>query len=314
VFDFVVKCGNAKVAKAIFDKKGVTILASEFHILETIAIMESSVRRAQLKALTLLANQYSALPLAWRHAQELRFEIVHCRQNWINRTPLTGKAERFLRQHKLQWQLAQKGELPQAALSQYRNDSERGIRTGRGFQKTVRSVQVVAKKPKTVTNKWQENGQTISFRLDDQEEYWRADCAMSWYEAIVRRQPASRDYADFLDPYLKEDAFVDGTYASFWKNDANPQNLPLNRITGLTSFFQLNSKIGHGNAYDALHANYASDCDIVLTCDKAFFTVLSNMHQFLGGKFARPLFIDRSVSNVNAELEQKLDSVMGAVS
>ena len=311
VFDFVAKNGDLKTVASMLKQRRIAVLASEYHKLETLAISDLAVRRRQLTTMTTLASRYTERPLAWRHAQELRFEIVRCRREWIDRFPREKEVHRFLRSHKEMWNLAQEGELPSLGVSRYRSDSEAGIGVSRKYQKFVRNEQVTAKKPATLTYRWQGNGSFVAFALTDPEEYWRNECAMAWFQAIVNRNPASRDYADYLAPYLKTDVFAEMDYASLWKHEICGTNVPLNRITGLADFFQLQAKIGHGNAYDRMHANFGTTVDAFLTCDKAFCNVLSSLKAYLGGSFATPVLVDRGACDVHAELEQKLDAMMG---
>ena len=137
---------------------------------------------------------------------------------------------------------------------------------------------------------------------DDSERAWRAECLQCWHNAVVNRVPASRDYWDYLGPYLTKTAFGDPiATARFWLDEVDGDQTPLNRVTALTNHFQLKHKIGQGNQLDSLHACYLLDVDTFVTADKAFAGILGRLKTFFG-RTARVLLIDRSSSSTVAEL------------
>jgi hypothetical protein len=127
-----------------------------------------------------------------------------------------------------------------------------------------------------------------------------------WHAAIEGHSPASRDYADRLTPYLKHGAFNDPTYPSFWLEDASIEAMPLNRLTGLVSFYQLEEKITHGNAADQLHANHWLLSDLFFTADKAFFNVLRRIADQHFPDLPKPVFLIRTASSCAEQVERAL--------
>lgn len=136
----------------------------------------------------------------------------------------------------------------------------------------------------------------------DVERNWRQECLQSWHNALVNREPGSRDYVDYLGPYLKPSAFVDPvSTARFWLTEVDGDRVPLNRATGLAHFFQLEHKVGHGNPLDSLHACYLLDVDVFVTADRAFATTLDKLKTHLA-HHADVLFVDRSSASTVDEL------------
>ncbi len=131
---------------------------------------------------------------------------------------------------------------------------------------------------------------------------------MAWYQALVVRSPASRDYADWLDPYVKEAAFNDPTYARFWLQDVRAENIPRNRLVGLVTYYQVHHKIAHGNAEDQIHAGNLLDVDLFITADRAYYAVLLEVvnRHFTG--VARPLLLDRRAPSALGELSAALST------
>src|SRR5260370_119306 len=60
------------------------------------------------------------------------------------------------------------------------------------------------------------HGTAVPVDVNGPEVYWRVASLQVWYNAIEARNPASRDYADWLGPYLREGCFRDDSYPSFW--------------------------------------------------------------------------------------------------
>ena len=118
------------------------------------------------------------------------------------------------------------------------------------------------------------------------------------------RASASRDYADYVGPYLKDSAFIDEqSTASFWLHEVDPLRVLLNRICGLAAHLQLNYKIGHGNPCDSLHACHLSDADLFVTADRAFFGICQAIANRTD-KVARVALIDRAAVSTVSEIER----------
>ncbi len=142
--------------------------------------------------------------------------------------------------------------------------------------------------------------------MTDPEIYWRAVGLMAWYFAIEGGGPASRDYADWLSPFLRSGAFREPAYQSFWLRDASAKAMPLNRLTGLVSFYQLQEKITHGNAVDQFHANHWLLSDLFFTADRAFWNVLSKLRELHFPDRPTPILLDRALGSCVEQVEQVL--------
>jgi hypothetical protein len=104
--------------------------------------------------------------------------------------------------------------------------------------------------------------------------FWRIECLITWFEAISKKIPESRDYADWLLPYIRDNAFGAPTYPDFWLNRVKEKNVPRNRMSSLVYLYQMKYKVTHGNSNDQEHACHVFDVDVFLTADKAFYKTL----------------------------------------
>jgi len=156
-----------------------------------------------------------------------------------------------LRAHSETWIRASHVDLRASAdYAQYSHDFEAGVRMQRGFQKTF-SVW------RNNAQTWQMDGLGNAREWDhtDPEVFWRVVGLQVWYNAIERQIPSSRDYYDWLAPYLKPGSFKHPSYRALWLEEISGESMPLNRLTGLVEFYQMPSG-GHGNATDQLHAGH----------------------------------------------------------
>jgi len=149
----------------------------------------------------------------------------------------------------------------------------------------------------------------ITDLLDDHflepDLFWRVDCLLVWFEAISRKRPESRDYADWLLPYVKDRAFNNPTYIDFWINRVKAEKARKNQITSLVGYYQLKHKVTHGNSNDQVHACHALDADVFLTPDKAFFQILDEILPHFT-KIARIVFINRQASSALDEITKAI--------
>jgi hypothetical protein len=307
VFDFIAALGESAKAKKLLASRRAALLASEFHLLELIAIPDALTRRNQLLTLTTLATRYSEMPLPWLHAKEVRNEIGRCRSHWLRTISTPKEASVFIRRHRQQWAFAKQGKLQRnRTYDQFRQDAERGVHSSHAFQKLARKVHQSKRQSQALVRHWHDGTQEVRTPLDSPEAYWRSDNADCWSAAVVNRNPSSRDYADYLLPYLVDDAFLDPSYDKFWMIDVVGENMPRNRISGLSSFFQLQHKLGHGNSFDALHANYLLDVDLFVTADRAFQKVLCQICAHTTRPLAKPVLIDRARASAVEVIDEVL--------
>ena len=144
--------------------------------------------------------------------------------------------------------------------------------------------------------------------IEDAETFWRVECLLVWFNAVSLRYKASRDYADWLAPYLKDGAFQDPSYKEFWLQDVKSENVPLNRLTGLVGYYQTKRKITHGNAADQIHASHILDADLFVTADTAFHGVLLDVQtNHFPQSHCRIALVERGASSAVAELCRVLD-------
>ncbi len=297
--------------RQFLDNAGHDVRASADNLFEIYAIPDKSARISEIKTLISVASCFEKKPGSWLHAQELRREIGRLRPQWLRSSSFTTKERKrekqFLKGHLERWDDAKSLKLrPARAFAAYRGDYESGWRTERATQKWLREEfrRGVSKFWLGASSKRHQLLTEVDF--GDPEVFWRVDCFMVWFNALVRRTCASRDYADWLDPYVREDSFGDPSYPEFWLEEVAAENVPRNRLTGLVAYYQEHHKITHGNPGDQLHANNLLDVDVLCTADRAFFDILTKVTaRYLGG-VARPVLLDRQAPSALGELRAAL--------
>jgi hypothetical protein len=279
VYRFITAAGEAAEVRDLLENGNHAVVASNDNLFETFAIVDSIERLTELRTLTGIASTFERYPPSWYHALELRWEIARCRSQWLRKAIFTKGARAFLRTRRQLWADARTLNPPPAdAYAAYRRDFERGVGLASDFQKSLR-----ARFRQTASPFFLVSGSKVEMieelSIDDPEIYWRVDCLLAWFNAIVTKSSASRDYRDWLAPYLKPRSFEDPTYLRFWLDDVIASRLPRNRLTALVSYYQLYHKVNHGNPMDQLHANHLLDADLFLTADRTFYKVLCQVRE-----------------------------------
>jgi len=148
-------------------------------------------------------------------------------------------------------------------------------------------------------------GTILSSDIDNPEVYWRVEGILAWHRAIELKSPACRDYADWLAPFLKPHAFAEPSYSAFWLNEVSAEAMPLNRLTGLVSYYQLKQKITHGNPADQIHATCWLMNDLFITADRGFQEALASAARHYPNR-SSPILINREVASFASQLEEIL--------
>lgn len=307
VYRFAKEKGEVEATRLALRKFGAQLVVSAGNIFETLAISHSKSRREEAEAIVSLDPKYEDKPESWRHAQELLFEIRRKRPKWIRAVSFRRSIKGFLAGHVHLWELFKAGDFPSPEeYAQYRRDFEQGVEHSSEFNKFLRARMRA--------------GDTFSFGkspddamaldLANAEVFWRFESLTAWHSAVVTRSAASRDYADWITPFLKGGAFEDSSYESFWLHDAAAANLPLNRLTGLITFYQLKRKITHGNAADQIHGSNWLLQDVFFTADRAFYNVLMDVRAHAFEDVWEPILVDRG----NASCAAQIDAALSAIS
>jgi hypothetical protein len=305
VYSMLAERGDASAVRSLFRSRGVEVLVSGLNLLEIWAIPSRRDQRREADALLEVATEFEGLPLAYRHCREVLAELRHLRPEWVRRIVHYRKARAFLAGHLDEWHRFRDGWLPDpGAYAAYRRDAEAGGSASRAVQRLERSSRL-----KNDLNLWlvattQDSAQAVARRdLNDPEQAWRIECLQVWHNAIVNQEPASRDYIDYLGPYLRPEAFADKRKtADFWLREVDATRMPLNRSSGLAHYFQLAHKITHGNPGDILHTCYLLDVDVFVTADTAFANVLSEVQRRVPGS-AQVAYILRGAASTLEELQ-----------
>lgn len=275
VYDCIDRAGQRSRVRDFLDSEGLRVRANRGNLFEVFAIRDRDLRRRQLQTLRTVAAEYQSVPDPYRHAMELRMEVGRCRPRWLRVPYFERPLKRLLHSVKEEWLDACRMKLPDPrAFEIYKRDFDGGIGTNRAAQTGIRRSR--RENLRLHGGYMVGSGiRPIDVDVDDPEVYWRWESMSAWHGAMVQKLASTRDYADWLSPYVKADAFADPSYADFWLKEVDGRNLPRNRLMGLVSFYQPDHKITHGNPGDQLHATTLLDVDVFATADRRFFDVLS---------------------------------------
>lgn len=312
VYHFICQVGERDEVRDFLREAGHAVGASDTILHEMYANPDGHQRRAEIKTLTAVASTYCKKPQSWHHAREVRLEIARLRPHWLRSVPLGSREKRFLRGHAELWQAARDGGKRPADIDYgtFRPVFESGRDKSRRYQKAMRSDRLDGQGKHVVAKGNRERKQaTTEADLSDPHVFWRQECLAVWYNAVAYGEPATRDYADWLKPHLRDGAFDDESYQDFWIGEVEAERVPKNRLTSLVSFYQMAHKITSGNSQDQNHASYVLDVDAFLTADRAFHAVLVDVVAKHFPHVRVPVLLDRNAGSVVQQLRASLEAV-----
>lgn len=310
IYDYIAETAEEHALRSFLTGCGITVLVSSTNVLEIQATSDPTYRAKQFAALAIVGDEFEPEPQSFLHAKELLDEVARCRPQWLRTRPdrtLYKQALDFLRHHADTWQTVRAfRSISDASFSMYIADAEPGIQRNISYQTELGKV---------VKNNAASKVQIgVSLPLDRQdlphklaplapETYWRLNCMTVWRNAVVDRIRASRDYADWVLPFLRPDAFLDESYRKFWMEDVKAGNLPRNKIMSLVSYYQLSYKVTRGNSMDELHASVLPDVDIFVTADRRFKLALDHV---AAGSPRKVVLVERKGPSCLAALRRAL--------
>jgi hypothetical protein len=308
IYSYIAATNEAVVVREVLDSTGWIAVASIGHLEETWRIRDESIRIAEVAAITTVAGLYDHPPESFRQAGEVLAEIRRCRPAWLARMPGTSKIPVFLNFHLRMWKEARQNPayLP-PGLEAHDRDFESGVAQSRDFHKSVRSAVVDANKHREepILRYVAPDPPSLNELHDSLEVFWRSALMLIWKAALVDRKPASRDYFDWVAPYLGRRQ-LDG-FADFWIKDVEADLVPRNRLPLIVEYYQGHRKWGHGNPADSQHACQLLDCDAFVTADRAFYDILLAAAAHYP-RAAELVLLDRSAPNVVEQLAPALAS------
>ncbi|MGA7669712.1 MAG: hypothetical protein WBW04_04780 [Nitrolancea sp.] len=308
VFRFIERCDEATAVREFLDSNGLRVTANDHHLTETYAIRDDDLREQAMKTITEVATNFARVPDTFLHADELLAEVRRCRPRGLcRRAEEASLIPIHLKNHRMKWKeaKAQPRYVP-SSFQTYKHDSDAGKKHFTIHQKVLRSARLHDESVALVSAGGSSFDLVTTGYETDEEKYWRTSSLSVWSNALVLRLPASRDYADWVAPYVDTRLLREPDYSRFWLHEVKARNMPRNHITCLAEFFQLDHKIdAGGNSEDSLHAGYILESDVFLTADRRFFSVLETI-KARHPKSARVRVIDRGASSALAEIKQAL--------
>ena len=135
------------------------------------------------------------------------------------------QSRELLRDHRQRWREAQLLDLPSAygvrIFSRTSEAANRRVLSGQKALKKMEGEVQIVQAQGTGSNQL-----IASSGINNPATYWRFNCLSVWYNAIVKNNPGSSDYADWLGPYVENDVFDDPSYPKFWLEEVAHENVP----------------------------------------------------------------------------------------
>jgi hypothetical protein len=136
-------------------------------------------------------------------------------------------------------------------------------------------------------------------------EAWRpANCALYWYQlgVIGGRAAFTREDTTFLDwvtPYVNLGSLRSdqADFTRLWLHEIELSAVPRNWLRWAINMMQSDFKVTGGNPADEQHASYLLDCDLFLSADARFVSVLKAVREDAPFSFGEPRLVsgDRSI-------------------
>ncbi len=281
VYRLVALADEAKQMREWLNESNHSVIASNDNLVETWAAPLAEMGR-RVQAITCIAYTFDDRPHSLRHADEVIREIRRARPRWLRRfrdRRLISSKSRFLGGHQEGWAHAKRSpDVRPLGLREYRQDADTA---DLGRQKSARSalVQALGRSDRAALRFESEDPSLAA--LTESYPAWevavRHGAAGVWHFAVNKRAPSMRDYYDWMAPYVNADCLVGDDYMRFWLRDVRLRAIPFNVVTGLAEYYQLFHKVSHGNFIDVLHANYLLTTDLMITADKSFHRVMTDI-------------------------------------
>jgi hypothetical protein len=136
-------------------------------------------------------------------------------------------------------------------------------------------------------------------------EAWRVACGyLYWHQLVVvsgRALFTKEDptFADWIGAYVDLSRLRSSheDFTRFWIYDVSRDAVPRNWLRWAVNFVQTDFKITSGNPADEQHSSYLMDCDIFLSADARYISVLEIIREDSPFKIAEPRLVsgDRTV-------------------
>lgn len=312
VFNWIAETGEALPIRDYLTIAGHELIATGENLFEAFAAPEP-VRQGQIGALTAVATRYQDVPIGYVHAQEVLEEVRRVRPDWLFRIPQANRHSVLLNRHRRLWREAKvEGDIPKSAdYAGYHEVAESMSQLILSDQKNLRDLAIKVKGKSARENVhmrptyFDEELDALTRNQTDVEFTWRMDSDSSWAGALFERRAGSRDYLDWVVPYLRLNLIRRREWARFWLSEVNETAVPFNRVSALTRYYQLWQKVTHGNPVDIMHANYLLTVDALVTADKSFGSVLGEVSQYLTNP-ARTIVLDRGGPSAFRSLQHAL--------
>jgi hypothetical protein len=300
VYSHIAQADEVAAIKHSLQDLGWAVVASAGNLFEMYSIPDPAVRDQEVRALTALARHFDDVPNSYREAMEVRWALAKHRPQWSAPVRSTANLRRRRKDHVTRWSDAKRGVFPDpAAFDIYRQTVEAGTAKALAFQRELR-LRKVKQQEVLMQKLFGDRIGVVRTDLTSPDAFWRAECWLAYDEALVQRNPATRDLYDWLVPYLNMSKVNTADLFLFWMRDVASKEIPHAMWAGLIAWGQLESRATHGNASDQQHAAMALRTDLFVTADRGLHKALLAARPHYPGRLARCALWPRAVQPAEA--------------
>jgi hypothetical protein len=303
VIDPIAVQGAGSRVKALLKKHGATAFGSIQNLSEILRTNDHELRATLVRTLIQIARDRERDAIPYRQALALVRAMERLHPDWLNPQPHKEIIDENLMWRRHAWDrlLADpywrpKGQLEHAqflhdtvgrTMASHRKRRE-GRKRGELPSSGITDPEVLA----------------LRAALPKLEAYWRDQMGWLWWKAVIQGDPKLIDLRGWLLPYILPDRLDYTSWMRFWLVEVDAKAMAASRVWALAEFFQTEHKVESGDTGDLNHAMYSVGRDYLFTADVGFLDVLTKVSQVPNTTIARPILIDRSAADIEAELER----------
>lgn len=297
---------------ALVDSRGLHVIVPPSILVEVVRIPVAEARQQVIHALATGRRQY--LPTeAESECMEVVSEIRRTRPQWMRTIPNTGRTwslnnfwtkkiwrealQDSQRLHDYEMRLTPQRDYLIAAQKKNRASflqSDFTVGPMIGFM-----IKADSNTPDSYLAGW--SGQPVEFwRIQLRDIYWHELSVVAGRAALTKEDTT---VADWIGAYVDLSRLRSDheDFTQFWLTDVNVSNLRRNWIRCAVEVAQTYNKITPGNAADGQHSSYLFDCDLFLSADSRYISILRFVRDGAPFDFAEPRLVngDRSISIID---------------
>lgn len=257
--------GSAPAVKDWLGNNQLRLPVSEGLMTEAFRIGDAERRRRRFEVITNLATDFPQ-PWSFSSLRELVAAAKRHRPGWLRSDPDLELVSKFLNLDRNTWrrlkadpayfppELAQSLQVVHEAVGEVRH----------GQRATRNRLLEAAEAPAT------------TLRTELAEAHWRTTAAVQLISALFPEKARER-FSVLYFAYFDRSQMEPRELASFFQQEVDGDELPRSRVLGMTDYFQRRYEVTAGNWMDQGHSTELLNVDVLVTRDRAFHSILSDL-------------------------------------